>query len=312
MEKFFRTLRTVLYSAPGRGAVSSALLCTSFLAMFSSVPPLSAYVSESRAKGFLVIAFGALFSFILGGVWTCLLYSVVVASASLVIGELIKSGKSFGVVVFASSGVLIAMYAAALFVYTGLHSTGVMDVLINAVNVSIDIVSKGYPKILEQQLVQTGMSKKEFVTATAIQLPSIAGVAILIFVFVNVLMSAKSVTNISKFLKIENLKRVKLPEALVWFAISVGAFYLYSQSEYNKLIGIQSLGLFLFRTLAVVYFLQGMLIVRLLFASWLGEGLLSVMMFSLLIVFAYMFVVAIGFFDIWFNFRKYIKKGEQS
>ena len=155
------------------------------------------------------------------------------------------------------------------------------------------------------------MSKKEFVTATAIQLPSIAGVAILIFVFVNVLMSAKSVTSISKFLKTENLRKTKLPEALVWFAISVGAFYLYSQSEYNKLIGVQSLGLFLFRTLAVVYFLQGMLIVRLLFESWLGEGLLSVLIFSLLVVFAYMFVVAIGFFDIWFNFRKYIKKGEQ-
>jgi len=311
VEKFFKTLRVVLYSAPGRGAVSSALLFTSFLAMFSSVPPLSAYVSESRTKGFLAIAFGALFSFLLGGMWACLLYSVVVASAALVMGELIKSGKSFGVVIFASSISLIILYAAALFIYTGLHSTGVMDFLIRTVNTSIDIVSKSYPKILEQQLAQTGMSKKEFVTATAIQLPSIAGVAILIFVFVNVLMSAKSVTSISKFLKTENLRKTKLPEALVWFAISVGAFYLYSQSEYNKLIGVQSLGLFLFRTLAVVYFLQGMLIVRLLFESWLGEGLLSVLIFSLLVVFAYMFVVAIGFFDIWFNFRKYIKKGEQ-
>lgn len=311
MEKFFRTIRAVLYSAPGRGAVSSALLFSSFLAMFSSVPPLSAYVSESRVKGFLAIVFGALFSFILGGIWACLLYSAVVLSASIIIGELIKAGKSFGFVVITSSLSLIALYSSALFVYAEINTTGVMDSLVKVVGMGVDMVAKSYPQIVEQQLVQTGMSKKELITSTAIQLPSIAGVTVLIFVFVNVLMSAKSVKSISKFLKIENLRKAKLPEKLVWLAIAVGVFYLYSQSEYNKLIGVQALGLFFFRTLAVIYFLQGLIIVHLLFASMMGEGLLSVLMFSLLIVFAYMLVVAVGFFDIWFNFRKYIKKGEQ-
>lgn len=312
MEKIFRTLRLVFNSAPGRGAISSALLFSSFLAMFSSIPTLSAYVSESRIKGFFAIAFGALFSFILGGVWACVVYSVIIASASLIIGELIKAGKSFGVVVITSSISLIAFYSLLLFVSASIKSTGTMDFLVSLVNIGFDFVTKNYPNIIEQQLIQSGMSKKELITATAIQLPSIAGVSILVFVFVNVLMSAKSVKSISKFLNIENLKKARLPEKLVWVAILVGAFYLYSQSAYNKNIGVEALGLLLFRTMAVIYFLQGLIIVHLLSSSFLGEGLLSVIIFSLLIVFAYMFVSAIGFFDLWFNFRKYIKKGEQS
>ncbi len=311
MEKVFKALRDVFYSAPGRGAISSALLFSSFFSLFSSLPTLSAYITEGRLKGTAAVMFGALFSLLIGGTWACLIYAIVVASASIIIGELIRSEKSFGSVFAASSLSIIAVYFLVFLIYAATRSTSLMESLIYIVGYGVDVLSTNYPQIIEQQLMQTGMSKKELITATAIQLPSIIGVAIIAFVFINVMMSARSSKSISKFLKKEHLKKVRLPERMVWLAIIAGAFYLYSISDYNTSIGVKTMGIFFFRTLAVVYFLQGLIIINLFFTSMLGGGLLSVLLFSVMVVFAYMFVAAIGFFDLWFDFRKYIKKGEQ-
>lgn len=312
MEKVFKTLRDVFYSAPGRGAISSVLLFSSFLSLFSSLPTLSAYVTEGRLKGTAAVMFGAFFSLLVGGVWACVVYTIVVASASIIIGELIRAGKSFGSVLTVSILSIIAVYFVIFSIYSITRSAGLMDSLIYLVGSGVETISNSYPKLIEQQLIQTGMSKKELVTATAIQAPSIIGVAIIAFVFINIMMSARSAKNISKFLNKEHLKKVKLPEKLVWFAIVAGAFYLYSISDYNTSIGVKTMGIFMFRTLAVVYFLQGLIIINLFFDSLFGGGILSVLLFSVTVVFAYMFVAAVGFFDLWFDFRKFIKKGEKS
>jgi len=308
LEKVFKTLRSIFLSAPGRGAVSSLLLFSSFFAMFSSLPTISAYISESRAKGLFAALFGAVFSFAFGGIWGVVLYSVVVVLGSVIIGELIKSGKDFKTVITISSISIMGVYLLSFLVYAFINSSGLMELLISMVNTAFDLITKNYPQFIEQQLMNTGMSRSELIRETAIQIPSVVGVTIMVFVLVNVIMLARSKGNISKFLRIENLKKVKLPEKIVWLAIAVGAFYLYSVSEYNTSMGMKAIGLFLFRTLAVVYFLQGIIIVHQFSISMLGGGLISIMLFSLLVVFAYMFVVAVGFFDLWFNFRKYIKK----
>ncbi len=102
----------------------------------------------------------------------------------------------------------------------------------------------------------------------------------------------------------EKLTLWKAPEPLVWFVIGAGLMLLVPVDQ------VWVLGLNLLIVLGSVYFLHGLAIVTFYFDKWkvpfIARGLIYALMF--LQQFAAIATAALGLFDIWFDFRKLVKK----
>jgi len=92
----------------------------------------------------------------------------------------------------------------------------------------------------------------------------------------------------------------KTPEYLVWIAIACGILLLIPDKAV-RLMGINGIII-----LMTIYFFQGMAIVSFYFAKKQFPRLLRFFLYSLIAIWQVilLIVVILGFFDIWFNFRK--------
>ncbi len=96
----------------------------------------------------------------------------------------------------------------------------------------------------------------------------------------------------------------KSPEFIVWFVIAGGLMVLLPVGDL-KLPGINVL-----LVMGTIYFLQGLAIVAFYFERWkmplYVKGFVYAVMF--LQQFASLAVAVLGLFDVWFDFRKLVKK----
>jgi len=92
----------------------------------------------------------------------------------------------------------------------------------------------------------------------------------------------------------------KTPEHLVWIAIACGILLLIPDKAV-RLMGLNGIII-----LMTIYFFQGMAIVSFYFAKKQFPRLLRFFLYSLIAIWQVilLIVVILGFFDIWFNFRK--------
>ena len=312
MAKIFELIRKFFFSIPGKGFSSCILLLSSFFSIFSAVPAISTYVGESRTKGLYVLLIGAGLTFIIGGIPTGIVYVTIIFFSTVVLGELIRSKAGFGKVIVVSSLVIIGTYIAAFVVYSSIYSLNVMDLLVSKIKVGVDFMNINYPDIVKQTLMETGMSDKELVTSIAVKAPATIAVVIIIFVFINVLIAARLNEKLSSFMKFDNLMKTKISEHFVWPALVFGGLYLYTTTQYNTSVTLETVGLLLFKGVMMFYFLHGLMITYLITSLKIPQGFFRALLFSLIVVFAYLFVTALGFFDTWFDYRKYFnKKGEE-
>ncbi len=102
----------------------------------------------------------------------------------------------------------------------------------------------------------------------------------------------------------EKLTLWKAPELLVWFVIAGGVMLLLPLSEF-KLPGIN-----LLIVVGTVYFLQGLAIVAFYLERMKMPFFVKGFLFAVLFLqqFASMATAALGLFDVWFDFRKLVRK----
>jgi len=97
------------------------------------------------------------------------------------------------------------------------------------------------------------------------------------------------------------LKLWKAPAYLVWPAILAGATQVLPIPETQA--WISAIGLNVFKVLMAVYGLQGLSVLSFLFARWKVPNLLKLLLFTLFVAFLTPLLLAVGFFDLWFDFR---------
>ena len=106
----------------------------------------------------------------------------------------------------------------------------------------------------------------------------------------------------------EDLVNFKVPEQLTYVVIAGLASYL--GAEYVGLPILETIGMNVVISLGVFYFFQGMGI-YIEFLNFLKiRGFIRSFLTLLTIFFAFRFIAIIGFFDLWANFKKYMKKNE--
>ena len=179
----------------------------------------------------------------------------------------------------------------------------------------LSAAAKNYPDMLKNTLVETGLTQKELSMFVAVKLPAIAIVGWILFLFVNVLFASRFDYKTNSFFKSENLSKFKISDFLVIPTLVFGALYAYSLSGYNDSKLLESIASMMFATFVSVYFLQGILIAFLFTKGVFSNGFWATLFVLFLAATGYMVMAGVGFFDTWFDFRKYFlnkdKKGEE-
>lgn len=96
----------------------------------------------------------------------------------------------------------------------------------------------------------------------------------------------------------EFLKSWKAPEYLVWPVLGAGAFLLLGPEG-----SLSDVALSVFRFLLAIYGLQGLSILAFFFDYWKLHSMVRVVLYSLVILVMTPFLLGLGFFDLWFDFR---------
>jgi hypothetical protein len=315
VSKFFAILRSIVNSTAGRGLTSCAMLFSSFLAVISAFPTLESYIKYGRQRALSSLLFGTALSLVWGGPVGAACYLAIVGVATIFVGELINRGCSVPRTILYSGLLALSCFMIAG-VYINLHyAVNPLDFLSGKIDAMLTLASSTYPESLKNTLVDTGMTQKELSMYVAIKLPAIMVAAWILFLFINVLFASRFNYKANTFFKSENLSKFKTSDFLVIPTILLGALYAYSLSSYNSSKLLETASAMMFATFVSVYFLQGLLIAFLLVKRIFVSGFWSTMFVLFLAAIGYMLMAGVGFFDTWFDFRKYFlnkdKKGEE-
>ena len=102
----------------------------------------------------------------------------------------------------------------------------------------------------------------------------------------------------------EKLTLWKTPEFIVWFVIAGGLMALLPMGD------LKLLGFNLLIVIGTIYFFQGLAIVSFYFEKWKMPFFVKGFVYAVLFLqqFALMATAVLGLFDVWFDFRKLVKK----
>lgn len=153
---------------------------------------------------------------------------------------------------------------------------------------------------LTGQISDLGVTPEELKTTVLQEFPSVVAVFALIMVWANfILLIRLGQVYVEKNLKInlKFLKEWKAPEFLIWPTIVAGGFLVFD-------IGWPSVvGMNFFRFLMAIYALQGLSVLAYFFDSKNIKGFLRSLGYVIAIWPLMPLLLAVGFFDLWFDFR---------
>jgi len=315
MSKFLGILRSILNSTAGRGVTSCVMLFSSFFAVISAFPALESYIREGRHKAISSLLFGTALSLVWGGPMGAMCYVAIVGIATIFVGELINRGCPVPRILL-YSGFLALISLIALSIYIKLHYLiGPLDFVAGKIDGMLTLAAKNYPDMLKNTLVETGLTQKELSMFVAVKAPAIAVAGWILFLFVNTMFASKFDYKTNGFFRIENLSKFKISDFLLIPTLLFGALYAYSLSGYNDSKLLETFATMMFASFMSIYFLQGILIAFLFTKGIFSNGFWATLLVLLIAATGYMVLAGVGFFDTWFDFRKYFlnkdKKGEE-
>lgn len=174
----------------------------------------------------------------------------------------------------------------------------------NSVSHWIDEINQTVPATTKQSLLGTE-DPQEIREKVLVEFPSALAIFSLLLTWVNLLMVLRfNFGAIRKKLGIDQsmLKLWKAPEFLVWPTIVAGATLLFDVGW------ISNVGLNVFRFLMAIYCIQGMSILAFYFDHWKIRGLFRSLGFLFSVFFLLPLVLSLGFFDLWFDFRRRLRQ----
>lgn len=203
----------------------------------------------------------------------------------------------YACIVVLSSSVLVVLFYSNI---TGLQVGSLVSAyIVKNLELTLEFYqSMGMPEE-NIRLISNSMESFQYVLIRII--PALA-IALILFIIWTSLMLAKPMFK-TKNLFYPDFGRLKLwkaPEYLVWVAIACAILILIPDKAI-RLMGINGILI-----LMAIYFFQGMAIVSFYFEKRQFPRLLKLFLYSLIAIqqVILLIVVMLGFFDIWFNFRK--------
>ena len=238
-----------------------------------------------------------------GGVSIDLLYFFELVLIGFVLCELLGRNLAIEKTVMLTCAAALTAGAAVLFLHSVSNATGI-DTLISAYvrkNLEATVVlyeGMGVPTDTIH-LIRDSLDGIQYVLVRI--LPALAVASVLFVTWASLLLARPLLKRSNLFFPdFGPLNQWKSPEALVWVAIACGLILMIPDRTV-KLLGINGLLI-----LMTIYFFQGIAIISYYFERKRFPRILRIFLYSLIALqqIVLLVVVALGFFDMWINFRK--------
>ena len=249
--------------------------------------------------GFTIIAM----IIILGGFTFDVFFFIELLLIGFVLSELIELKLSiektfiYACIVVLSSSILVVLFYSNI---TGIQVGSLVSTyIVKNLELTLELYKNmGMP---EENIHMISSSMESFQYVLIRIFPALV-IASTLFIIWTSLMLAKPLLKTKNLFYTDfgQLNLWKTPEYLVWIAIACGILLLIPDRAV-RLMGINGIII-----LMTIYFFQGMAIVSFYFAKKQFPRLLRFFLYSLIAIWQVilLIVVILGFFDIWFNFRK--------
>jgi len=295
-------LRIILLSL-----INSFFFYSGFLSFFSLLIPLFVYFKYGNLVFYYNVFLSTMLVSIFGGLIYTYIYIIFVVYIAFVLKYFFKDKILF------KQNVLKAMYfifttffvlTILLLVYT---NKGFLSTLTDQISKTLVFLEQNYFDIYKQILIQFP-SRQALIDKLVVSVPAVFIVSIAMYILSSVFI-AINLANKNR-LNIKKLIFYRVSNKLLWPAIVSGAFFVFSASSYSKGLYFKMFSYSLFYVFLLIYFFQG-IGVLISYLSIFVKKYVFIQSFILVFVIlsAGSFLSLLGFFDVFFDFRKKIIKG---
>ncbi len=274
------------------------LLGTAFLPV-----PIMVYRTRLGRQPAAIIAVASLALIgLLGGGLEVLFFGLVLL-VGFVLGELLPTGLSIEKTAAAACAAVAGGALAGLLLYGILTGTGPTEVVAEGARHNLELTVALYREmgVSEEQIRFLEEAMPVIQTVLVGMLPALLVASTLVVVWVSLLSARPVFRRLGlEFPDYGPLDHWKAPEPLVWAAVGSGVLLLLPG------FALKMLGLNGVIVLMIVYFFQGIAVVAFYLHKKQVPRLARIMIYFIIAVqqLVMLIVVAGGFFDTWFNFRK--------
>jgi uncharacterized protein YybS (DUF2232 family) len=273
-------------------------------ALFIPMPILFYRLKLGRNTGAIVPAGTSLVVvFLIGGISLDVLFFAELLLIGFILGELIELNLSIEKTILYACGSALLSGLLALFIFSVLSGTNVHTIISQYVDKNLELTmvlyrNMGMPEE-SVQLITRSLDKIKRVLIIII--PALVSASTLFVAWISLLLAKPILKSRSLFYPdFGPLNVWKAPDYLVWGVIGCG-LSLFLPFEILKIIGLNGLLI-----LMTVYFLQGIAIVSFYFNKKRFPRIVRIFLYTLIALqqLVLLVVIGLGFFDLWFNFRR--------
>ncbi|MFZ9595216.1 MAG: DUF2232 domain-containing protein [Bdellovibrionia bacterium] len=288
--------------------LSAVLFLSGFFVVFAPFPLLALFFKKGRKWAWGAAITNGGWVFLAGGKVSLLLYGLFVAGVALILAELLCIKKM--TLEKATLGTLLGLLGmVGIFllgeswihhVYPWVELQTQVHRWVEGLDASFS-ANPGWLGLLTSPDVEVEELKKSLM----LEVPSVLAIFSLILVWSNlVLIIRANPSRLREKLGLEPsfFRKWKAPEGLVWPTIGTGFFLVFNMGW----VSVVSLNFFKF--MMAIYFLQGLSILTYYFDAWRVRGWFRMLGFSVAVFFMTLVVLALGFFDLWVDFRGRFKQ----
>lgn len=277
---------------------------SALFSLFSPAPLLILFFLFGRKWTWLGILGSAFLVGLLKGSFNLAIYLIFVLPIVLVMTELLKRKSSLEKTVAATWVSICVVGIAFGLAYARVHSVNPWTVLNQELSQSVDQVVQSIQESGKQVWVDSG-ELEEWKSNVLMEMPSGVAILALLMIWANLMILLRANPRWireSLGLKENFYREWKAPAFLVWPTIVAG-FFLIVEVKYVSLVALN-----VFWFLMSIYAIHGLSVLSYFFEAWnvrksfrgAGFGIAAFLMRPLLL--------ALGFFDLWFDFRSKIRQ----
>ena len=221
----------------------------------------------------------------------------------LILPEVIEKNLSVEKTVGITTGAVLAAGAAMLVLYSLLSTASPLAVVSDYLEKSLEMAIAMYREIdaSEEKIEILARSLDGILYLMLRIIPGIVIVTTLFVVWSNLLLARSLLLSKELFCPdFGKLNLWKAPEHLIWVAIASGGLLLFAHPSI-KMLGINGL-----IVIMMIYFFQGIAIVSFYFEKKQFPKVLRAILYGLIAMqqLLLLVVIAVGFFDVWIDFRR--------
>lgn len=221
----------------------------------------------------------------------------------LILPEVFEMNLSVEKTVGITTGAVLAAGAVMLALYSLLSTASPWAVVSDYLEKSVEMAIAMYREIdaSEEKIEILARSLEGILYLMLRIIPAIVIVTTLFVVWSNLLLARSLLRSKELFCPdFGKLNQWKAPEHLIWVAIASGGLLLFAHP------GIKMLGINGLIVIMMIYFFQGIAIVSFYFEKKQFPKVLRAILYGLIAMqqLLLLVVIAVGFFDVWFDFRR--------